>query len=97
MAQQMFFKFFDDYAESYLKFLTGDETKALLLALVDFHRHGVIAEFDTPVLNMAFSAISGTIERDKIKYEEMCEKNRENVNNRWKDKYNGPSGFETEV
>lgn len=75
----MFFKFYDDYAENYLEFMTGDQVKELMLALVEYHRYGVLPHFENPLLAMAFKIISGNIDRDKEKYLEMCEQNRQNA------------------
>jgi hypothetical protein len=76
---QVFFKFYDDYADNYLEFMTGDQVKELMLALVDYHRDGIIPQFNDPLLAMAFKVISGNIDRDREKYLEMCEQNRQNA------------------
>ena len=76
---QVFFKFYDDYAENFLRFMNGEQVKTLMLALVDYHRDGIIPDFSDPVLAMAFSTISGNIDRDREKYLEMCEQNRQNA------------------
>ncbi len=78
-TKQVFFKFYDDYAEDYLAFMTGDQVKDLMLALVEFHRYGTLPEFEDRMLAMAFKVISGNIERDREKYLEMCEQNRQNA------------------
>ena len=78
-TRQPFFKFYDDYADNYLRFLSGDQTKELLMALVDYHRDGIAPEFSNPMLDMAFSVISGNIDRDQERYAEKCEKNRQNA------------------
>lgn len=76
-VRQVFFKFYDDYAENYVQFLTGEQLKALMLALVDFHRDGVIADFShEPVVNMAFNAICGNIVRDEKKYMDAIERKK---------------------
>ena len=75
----MFFKFFDDYAENYLEFMTGDQVKDLMLALVYYHRDGIVPNFSDPLLSMAFKVISGNIDRDKANYLAMCEQNRQNA------------------
>ena len=59
---QVFFKFYDDYADNYLEFMTGDQV-----------------QFNDPLLAMAFKVISGNIDRDREKYLEMCEQNRQNA------------------
>ena len=79
MSRQNFFKFYDDYAENYLRHLDGDQTKELLMALVEFHRDGFEPEFYDPLVNMAFGVISGNITRDEERYREVCERNRRNA------------------
>lgn len=81
---QVFFKFYDDYAENYLEFMTGDQVKELMLALVDYHRDDIIPQFDDPLLAMAFRVISGNIDRDKEHYLQVCEQNRLNAQRRGK-------------
>ena len=76
---QVFFKFYDDYAENYLEFMTGEQVKTLMLALVDYHRDGICPEFCDPLLAMAFRVISGNIDRDKEHYLQVCEQNRLNA------------------
>ena len=76
---QVFFKFYDDYAENYLEFMSGDQVKALMLALVDYHRDGILPDFQDPLLSMAFKVISGNIDRDKDAYLARCEQNRQNA------------------
>lgn len=78
-TKQPFFKFYDDYADNYLRFLNGDQTKELIMALVDYHRDGIDPEFSSPLVDMAFSVISGNIDRDQERYAEKCEKNRQNA------------------
>ena len=81
---QVFFKFYDDYAENYLEFMTGDQVKELMLALVDYHRDDIIPQFDDPLLAMAFRVISGNIDRDKEHYLQVCEQNSLNAQRRGK-------------
>ena len=76
---QVFFKFYDDYAENYLEFMTGDQVKTLMLALVDYHRDGIIPQFNDPLRAMAFKVIGGNIDRDREQYLAKCEQNRQNA------------------
>lgn len=78
-SKQVFFKFFDDYAENYLEFMTGDQVKDLMLALVYYHRDCIVPNFSDPLLSMAFKVISGNIDRDKADYLARCEQNRQNA------------------
>ena len=80
-AEQRFFKFYDDYSQNYLRFMTGDQVKTLMMALVNFHLYGELPDFEEdPLLSMAFAVISGNIARDKEKYIETCERNKRNRN-----------------
>ena len=77
-VRQVFFKFYDDYAEGYIKFMSGEQVKKLLLALVDFHRDGVVAEFDDdPLVGMAYTSICNNMVRDEKKYRDTCRRNAE--------------------
>ena len=77
-VRQVFFKFYDDYAEGYIKFMSGEQVKKLLLALVDFHRDGVVAEFDDdPLVGMAYTSICNNMVRDEKKYREACRRSAE--------------------
>ena len=78
-TRQVFFKFYDDYADNFLSFMSGDQVKTFMLALVDYHRDGIIPEFNDPLLAMAFRTVSGNIDRDMEKYLEMCERNKQNA------------------
>lgn len=86
---QVFFKFYDDYAENYLEFMTGDQVKELMLALVDYHRDDIIPQFEDPLLAMAFRVISGNMDRDKEHYLQVCEQNRLNAQRRGKKEEEG--------
>ena len=78
-TRQVFFKFYDDYADNFLSFMSGDQVKTFMLALVDYHRDGIIPEFSDPLLAMAFRTVQGNIDRDMDRYLEICDQNRQNA------------------
>ena len=79
--RQVFFKFYDDYEENYIRYLSGDQTKKLLTALVAFHRDGEITEFeDDPMVAMVYNAICGNIVRDEKKYQSAIKRKQEQRN-----------------
>ncbi len=59
---------YTDYAQHW-KLLSGDEVKALDLALFHYVETGELPEF-SGALQMAFSFVRGNIDRDKAKYDE---------------------------
>lgn len=76
-VRQVFFKFYDDYLESYVQFLSGEQLKDLIVALVLFHREGEVTDFSKdPVVAMAYNAICGNMVRDEKKYQDAIERKR---------------------
>ena len=55
-----------DY-ENMLEILSGEETKKLLLAMIQYDKHGILPDFDGQ-LKMAFAAIKINLDRDKDKW-----------------------------
>lgn len=71
--KQPFFKFYDNYIDNYVKFMTGEQVKKLLIAVVEYHQTGFVTNFDDdPIVGMALSAISANIDRDEEKYKQAC-------------------------
>lgn len=62
--------------------LTVEQKAQLLDAIFMFHRNEPLYGLD-PVVEMCFSFLSRAFERDRKKYEQLCEKNRKNVSIRW--------------
>lgn len=76
-VRQVFFKFYDDYLESYVQFLSGEQLKELIVALIAFHREGEITDLShDPVVAMAYNSICGNIVRDEKKYQESINRKR---------------------
>lgn len=64
--------------------LPDDEAGKLFKSLFPYGRERIKPDFDSnPALAMAFDILSMAIDRDKEKYAERCEKNRENIKKRW--------------
>ena len=64
--------------------LPDDEAGKLFKSLFPYGRESIKPDFDrNPALAMAFDILSMAIDRDKEKYVNRCEKNRENVKKRW--------------
>lgn len=64
--------------------LTDDEIGKVVRAAVEYDRDGKQPEFNDRTLKTVFRKLQQDIEDNRIKYEEKCAKNRENVNKRWK-------------
>lgn len=84
----------NDY-QDYFALLSREERGDLIMAVFDYNRNGVLPDFDGSIL-MAFTMIRNQIERDALRYEARCERNKENIAKRWKEKdttvYDGKSG-----
>lgn len=68
---------YTDYLEHLMK-LPYEECGKLFLAILTYAKTGVRLDGLSPAADMAFSFISARIDRDKAKYEQACEKRREN-------------------
>ncbi|MBA1336758.1 MAG: hypothetical protein HPY66_3194 [Firmicutes bacterium] len=82
MNRKKSFILYHDYRQ-HLELLSDEEKGKLLMALFEYSEDGVIPDFDG-MLKMAFSFIKAQIDRDAAKYAAVCEKNRENIQRRWK-------------
>ena len=69
------FVLYYDYRK-HLSLLTDEERGKLLIALLDYGEHGTEPELEGAAL-MAFSFISGQMDRDAEKYAETCKKRSE--------------------
>lgn len=82
MAKKKSFIFYHSYKEAFLA-LSGEESRELLLAMIDYDSEGKVHEFSTDGVKMAFTFIKGNMDRDAEKYEKLCAKQRENAMKRW--------------
>ena len=65
-----------------LEILPDDERGRLIIALLDYAENGTIPSLEG-ASNMAFAFIKAQIDRDTEKYNERCQKNRDNIRKRW--------------
>lgn len=65
-----------------LEILPDDERGRLIIALLDYAENGTIPTLEG-ASNMAFAFIKAQIDRDTEKYNERCQKNRDNIRKRW--------------
>ena len=66
--------------------LQDEEAGKLFKSLFPYGREEIKPDFDgNQALAMAFDILSMAIDRDKEKYANRCEKNRENIKKRWAD------------
>ena len=66
-----------------VEMLSDDQAGKLLKALFAYAEYGERLETDDGMLQMAFSFIASTIERDFEKYQKVCERRADNARKRW--------------
>ncbi|MBR3150042.1 MAG: hypothetical protein IKF64_07725 [Eubacterium sp.] len=66
-----------------LEMLTNEQKGIILSAIYDYQCDGLEFVSDDPVLAMLWANVRRTFEINSRKYEEMCERNRENIKKRW--------------
>lgn len=71
------FLIYIDYEEQF-DLLTDEQLGQLMRAIVKYEKTGEIIKLDSAT-KMAFSFIKAQLDRDREKYNERCEKNRENA------------------
>ena len=80
------------YAEHF-ELLTDEELGRLIRAMLLYDKDGTLPQFEG-VLKMAFSFIKTQLDIDKNKFNTICERNRKNIQKRWKNKNTtGKSGI----
>lgn len=70
------FLFYLDY-EEHLELLTDEQIGQLIKAMIKYEKTGDVPELKGMV-KMAFSFIKTQLDRDREKYNQKCEKNKEN-------------------
>lgn len=96
MKQKKAFVLYHDYWE-FLKLLTDEEIGCLLRVIYMYEREQKLPEGLKPTIEMAFTMIKETLDRDRRKYEQVCNRNREVARVRWqkmKDCGIEPSAYE---
>lgn len=82
MAQLKYFPIYLRYART-LRSLRLDQLGLVLLAGIQYAEHGTLPEMDSEV-TVAMGFICEDIDQAQLSYEETCETNRRNANQRWK-------------
>lgn len=82
MEKKNSFILYTDYME-YFEMLSPTEQSSLIMAIFAYQKNGDEPTSLTPTANMAFRFIKDQLDRDREKYEKICEKNRENVMKRY--------------
>lgn len=60
-------------------------------AIIKYDMTGEIPKFNDTAIKIAFKCVKPTLDRNKKEYEDMCEKNRQNVQKRWANKSEIPN------
>ena len=78
MSDKKSFVFYTEYRE-HLEMLPPEQIGELMLALIDYQETGEVPDLPKgSALAMCFSFIKKRMDKDNIKYEEKCERNRSN-------------------
>lgn len=62
--------------------LSDEEKGALFEAILDYGQYGLVPEFKLP-LAIAWDFIRPLLDRDRERYEAICQKRTEAINHRW--------------
>ena len=81
MGKMAFFPAYFSYLNT-LEGLTDAQVGRVFRAALQYAEDGTITDLD-PVESLGFRFIREDIDRAKTKYDERCEKNRENIQKRW--------------
>ena len=82
LAQLKYFPIYLRYART-LRSLRLDQLGLVLLAGIQYAEHGTLPEMDSEV-TVAMGFICEDIDQAQLSYDETCETNRRNANQRWK-------------
>ena len=77
MTQQKSFVLYDDYFEL-IKFLTIEQRGELITMIFQYAATGEEMKNDDTAVRIVFSSIRMTMDRDREKYQQRCEANKEN-------------------
>lgn len=67
-----------------LQDFTDEQFGKITRAMIKYDRDGIEPQFNDIQIRLAFNILKPTIDRNKQEYQEKCDKNRENINKRWK-------------
>lgn len=76
------FILYNDQKELFNK-LSASQVKELMMKVFEYSETYEPNSIKDPVVDMAFTAIKTTMDRDAEKYKETCKKNAENIQKRW--------------
>lgn len=82
MKMKKSFTLYHDYWE-WFKLLTDEELGRLIRAIFMYERESAMPKNLDPKLEIAFAMIKESLDRDKLKYEQVCSRNREVAKLRW--------------
>lgn len=82
MKSKKSFVLYHDYWE-WLKLLSDEELGKIFKAIFIYERENEVPVNFDPKLEMAFTMIKETLDRDKLKYEQVCNRNKEVAKMRW--------------
>ena len=68
----------------YLNRMDDVQCGKLFLMIMEYAQYGVVPEIEDPMLGMAWDMVKPAIDLDTERYEAKCERNRENIQKRWK-------------
>ena len=68
----------------YLNRMDDMQRGRLFLWIMEYAQYGVVPEIEDPMLGMAWDMVKPAIDLDTERYEAKCERNRENIQKRWK-------------
>ena len=68
----------------YLNRMDDTQRGKLFLWIMEYAQYGVIPEIEDAMLGMAWDVVKPAIDLDTERYEAKCERNRENIQKRWK-------------
>ena len=83
MKSKKSFVLYNDYLQ-WLKLLSDEETGKLIRAIFTYENDRTLPDFSDKRTEIAFYMIKENLDRDRKKYEKVCEKNKENAQARWK-------------
>ena len=69
------FLLYNDQVELFKK-LTPEQSHHLILKIFEYSVSGKLNSFEDPLVDMAFTSIKITLDRDNKKYDEICERRK---------------------
>ena len=84
MTEKKSFLMYTSYLDN-VAFLSDEEAGQLLKAIYAFVNGDEVPELER-VVQVTFNPIKSHLERDRVKYENICKNNRKNAKKRWNEK-----------